>query len=277
MTLGIDIASVDGNKPIDWVKAKRAGVEFAIFRATYKIWADPTWSSECERARAEGITVGAYLFPVMDLTAPSCQDQCAVFRTAISGEARPGDLPPTLDVEFPGGITRTQRTRSDLLRWIAEAIETLRSPMIYTSARVWDGTDTDSLAAPGTGWPDCPLWLSRYPFKVRIPPQDGRHLALPPVPAAWGSGNIWIHQYQGDCVGFPGFSATVDLNKFIPCSFGDRGCKVQWVQRRLGITDDGAYGPATQAQVRAFQTVHNLPASGNVDVATFAYLGHVKL
>ncbi len=170
MYLGIDIASVDGNKLVDWTKAKLAGCQYAIFRATYIQWKDPVWKIEADRARAAGITVGAYLFPVMSIAAPSADEQVATFVTAV-GPLSNRDLPPTLDVEFPGGIAKTGRTRIELLSWIRTAVAALKqvykiSPMIYTSGRVWDGEDSDSLDVDALGIPtpellDCPLWLAR--------------------------------------------------------------------------------------------------------------------
>ena len=64
--LGVDIASVDGNKPVDWHAAHAAGVSFAFFRGSYRAWGDPTFSREAQKARDAGLTVGAYLFPGFD-------------------------------------------------------------------------------------------------------------------------------------------------------------------------------------------------------------------
>jgi cell wall-associated NlpC family hydrolase len=40
------------------------------------------------------------------------------------------------------------------------------------------------------------------------------------------------------------------------------------VQRKLGVDADGVMGPATRGAVRAFQTSHQLPATGRLDGAT---------
>lgn len=45
------------------------------------------------------------------------------------------------------------------------------------------------------------------------------------------------------------------------------------VQRKLGITADGIYGPATHAAVLAFQRANNLAADGIVGPKTLAVLG----
>ncbi|HEY6018962.1 MAG TPA: GH25 family lysozyme [Candidatus Paceibacterota bacterium] len=279
MYLGVDIASVDGNKPVDWAKAKAAGVQYAIFRGTYITWADPTWKTEASRARDAGLLVGAYLFPVMDKSHPSAHDQVAAFCAAV--KLTKFDFPPILDVEFPGGIGKTGHTRTELLQWIRDAVAQFTNllsvwPILYTSARVWDGTDEDSLQAQPT--PDllkCPLWLARYPFKTRIDAiTDSRvdALALPPVPKSWGDGNVWMHQYQGDAVHLPGFSATEDLNRFFDLHQGSSGPRVSWLQVKLGIGTDGSFGPDTERAVKSFQALHNLTQDGVVGPRTFAAL-----
>jgi len=288
MYLGIDIASVDENKPVNWFEAKKAGVKFAIFRGTYSTWADPTWQIEAVRARMAGLIVGAYLFPVMGKTSPSAKEQIAAFVKSV-GSLLPTDLVPTLDVEFPGGIAKTGKSREELLAWVREAVVALRDaykayPMIYTSARVWDGEDTDSLDADGLGIPtpellNCPLWLARYPYARKINAQDipsiVDNLPTPPVPKAWGDAtNVWIHQYQGDAIHLEGFSSTVDLNRFFDLRLNCRsGERVKWLQRKLGVTNvDGVFGPKTDATLRVWQASVGLVSDGIVGPSTFAML-----
>jgi len=294
--LGIDIASVDKNKLVDWTAAKAAGVRFAIFRGTYITWADPTWKKEADRAREAGITVGAYMFPVMDKTAPSAKDQVAAFAKATGATYKLGDLPPTLDVEYSQGIAKTGRTRAELLAWVREAVEELKKlfgikPMLYTSKRVWDGEDKDSLNVDALGTPtpdllECPLWLARYPYayhKDAVGDEADEksvveNLPKPPVPAAWvDNTNVWIHQYQGDAIHLPGFSNTVDLNRFFDLRKGSKGERVKWMQKKLHIVADGDFGPATLNAVESFQRVNKLIPDGIVGPKTFAYLCWVKL
>lgn len=53
---------------------------------------------------------------------------------------------------------------------------------------------------------------------------------------------------------------------------GDRGAEVKELQRRLGITADGVFGPKTEAAVKAFQRRHGLVADGKVGPKTAAKL-----
>lgn len=62
-----------------------------------------------------------------------------------------------------------------------------------------------------------------------------------------------------------------------PIAQGAKGKAVRTVQEWLGLHGiqtaiDGAYGPATAAAVRSFQTQNGLRASGTVDKSTFAKL-----
>jgi peptidoglycan hydrolase-like protein with peptidoglycan-binding domain len=98
----------------------------------------------------------------------------------------------------------------------------------------------------------------------------------PPVPPPWGdAGNWWIHQYQGDATNFPGFSGNVDMNRFNVAFKGARGARVRWIQRRLGVTENGAFDAATEGAVRAFQDDNDLVSDGVVGPRTFAYLARV--
>ena len=55
---------------------------------------------------------------------------------------------------------------------------------------------------------------------------------------------------------------------------GDRGAKVERVQRALGISPaDGVFGPATKRAVKRFQRRHGLVPDGVVGPATKAALG----
>jgi len=94
----------------------------------------------------------------------------------------------------------------------------------------------------------------------------------PKVPPPWGdAANWWIHQYQGDSRGMPGFF-QVDMNRFHGMVKGATGERVNWVQRRLGIDQSGSFDDAMLDKVKGHQSSSGLDATGIIDPKTFATL-----
>lgn len=291
ISIGVDFASVDGNKqlgPDGWKAQRENGLDFAIVRGSYEKWADSTAARDAPDIRAAGIVFGAYMFPMPGKGHPTAAEQVRTFTQANT--LRSGDFPPVLDVEFPQGIAATGLGRAELLAWIREAVKALRqfygiAPMIYTSKRVWDGTDTDSLALGSVAaveLADCALWLARYAMDYRKPAlgddiyERDRLAALPwpPTPAAWGEGNHWIHQDQGDAVGFKGFSSTVDVDRFRAMAVGETGPRVRWGQKHLRMVEGapGVFDAVMTDAVLKFQNAFDLDMTGSVNASTFGHL-----
>jgi len=281
MILGLDTASVAGNKNIDWTAAKAAGASFVLLRSNYGDAADTAFAREWDRVRAATLVRGAYLFqryPRGAKKAPEPEAQAAAMIRAI-GPVQPGDLPPTVDLEFPGGgRAETGMTAGACIDWILRARGVLKNeygiePIVYTSARVWrddlGNSRSDALY-------ECPLWLARYTFKKGQAVRSGAafdNISPPPIPPPWGDAdNWWIHQYQGDASGFPGFpQGNVDLNRFNALYEGS-GARVRWVQRRLGVPVTDKVDAATKAALLEFQAKRGLVADAIVGPRTFAYL-----
>lgn len=284
LSLGIDTASVAGNKNVSWIDARtRVPVDFAIIRSNWGVWEDRVFKRDWPKIRDAGIVRGAYLFlrfphPKHGMKSPDPVSQANAVIKAV-GPLDESDLPPTLDVEFPGGRKLTGLSAQRCLDDVRAAWRVLKShygvaPIIYTSARVWKEY-LDNLPAPDLA--ESPLWLARYPFKKGPAVYDARRvggLNSPPVPPPWGDAtNWWIHQYQGDAINLPGFpTGNVDMNRFNVTGQGASGDRVKWVQRRLGIAQGGTLDAATESGLRAFQGRKGLPADGKVDIRTFARL-----
>lgn len=283
MILGIDTASVAGNKSIDWTVAKASGLSFAILRAAWGDVADTLFAKEWPRLAEAGLVRGGYLFlryPRGGKKAPEPEKQAAAMIAAL-GPIQPSDLPPTLDLEFPGnGRADTGMTVGACLNWALRARSVLKKeygvdPILYTSRRVWrdDLGDTRN-----DNFVECPLWLARYPFAKGKVVRAGAAfdgMAAPPVPPPWGDeDNWWIHQYQGDATGCPGFNGgNVDMNRFNPLYAGATGARVTWVQERLGMAKpSGEFDDVTVTAVKAFQAARGLVADAIVGPRTFAYL-----
>jgi lysozyme len=285
MILGIDTASVAGNKNTDWVRAKAGGINFAIIRGAWGTVADKDFAKSWPLIKAAGIVRGAYLFLRMDQD--SVKQVQAFFN--VVGKLEPGDLPPSLDVEFPDNKKDT-KGRHGCVSWDltpAEAMARLMAaytemarlfeclPIVYTSGRVWK---EDLANMPAPDMIRSPLWLARYPYKsgaAVLNPSPS--MLAPPVPPPWGDAdNWWVHQFQGDATGCPGFpSGNVDLNRFNPLCPGDKGARVEWMQAKLNIPLTGKFDKATADNVRAFQTSKGLVADGLVGPKTFAFLARV--
>jgi lysozyme len=286
--LGLDTFALDGNKVRDWVKAKEEGaISFAVFESNWGTFPARVFLREWPKIHEAGLVRGAYMFlrfpnPKNDRRygpCPSPVDQAKTFIKTV-GKLDQSDLPPSLDVEFPGdGRKITGLTARQCLDRVRAAWSVLKdfygaAPIIYTSARVWH-EDLNNLAAPDLV--ESPLWLAHYPYKVRLVartgPEVGR-LAPPLVPPPLGDPtNWWIHQYQGDALRLPGFATgNVDLNRFHACGRGAVGNQVKWVQRRLGIAQTGNFDATTEAGLRAFQHSKGIEATLMVDPRTFAFL-----
>lgn len=54
--------------------------------------------------------------------------------------------------------------------------------------------------------------------------------------------------------------------------YNDRGANVRWVQQKLGLEDDGIFGPKTETAVRKFQTVAGIKVDGIVGKETWSRL-----
>jgi GH25 family lysozyme M1 (1,4-beta-N-acetylmuramidase) len=219
------------------------------------------------------------------------------------------DFPPSVDVEFPGskrphgekdskgndddprpGRFFTGMSAKECLEWVRKAWDVLHdhygvAPIIYTSWRVWH-EDLEEIAA-FSGLIESPLWLAAYVWKKGQPAKRdpkwnvswhappyfvGEH-GDPNVPTPWGDKtNWWIHQHQGDASGFPGFN-QVDMNRFRSMVKGARGDRVKWVQRRLGIDENGNYDDAMFDAVVDHQKSFGIdPANGVIGPRTFATL-----
>jgi GH25 family lysozyme M1 (1,4-beta-N-acetylmuramidase) len=284
LILGLDTASVGGNKNPDWVKARTdGGLSFAIIRSNWGTARDSVFARDWPKIKDAGLLRGAYLF----LRFPhskykTCPDPAAQAHKLIEtlGALEHTDLPPSLDVEFPGGRAETRMSPGQLLEGVRTAWKVLKdhygvAPILYTSGRVWQ-EDLSNLPAPDLV--ESPLWLARYPVKkgtaVRNPELFANGRNNPPVPPPWGdASNWWIHQYQGDALRLPGFpTGDLDMNRFNAMGPGASGDRVRWAQRRLGIAATGSFDAVMATALAAFQARHGLTADARIDPRTFALL-----
>lgn len=282
MIIAVDFASVDRNirpsysQMATFCQQYGSSLRMAIFRGAYGTMPDATVQDEWRRAQDAGLITGAYLFLRMKPEQPAIDQVHAFANTVRTLTAR--DLPPVVDVEDAGYPAEKE------LAVVHEAWTAMRDiygvpPMIYTSARVW-AEDLHNL--PAGEMVDSPLWLAKpWPWQVRspamvnpVPFQNGDY--DPKVPPPWGSGNWWLHQYQGDAKPTPGFSSTVDLSRMRTMSYGEVGPRVGWIQRRLGMPITNIYDSTMGSRLKDFQTSKGLVADGVIGPLTFTQIAWTK-
>jgi lysozyme len=278
--VGIDTSSVAGVRKPDWRAARAGGAAFAILRATYGSWVDPFFLAQWDNLKAAGLVRGAYLFLRHDAKAGSVGNQVQAFVKNVSLE--PGDLPPVLDVEFSGGLKSLGLDVVEALDRILGAMDQLHDaygcePIVYTSARVVREDLNDDAEFTSRLHAGAPMWLARYPFKPGPPVLDPKRLADYdlPVPAGCKPDEWWLHQYQGDAVGFPGIATgKVDVNRF-NAFLGEGGPRAAWVRGKLGVSNAWSVAKFDKLEVgyiRSYQEQHGLVADGIVGPRTFAFL-----
>lgn len=237
------------------------------------VYIDPVWARDKDAIKAAGLLRTAYLFLCYEkpgVATPSPEVQAQAYIDYVKLEPFK-DYVPMFDVEESSATTGPQ----EMYAWTLRAAKVLRDhygawPGMYTSSRVW--SENLNHHSPGPLL-NCPLWLAKpWPWAIRTPVHlDGAPMYSPTLIPEWGT-QWFIYQYQGDATGWPGFTRTVDANRFRTFGEGAKGNHVAWTQQRLAITSDGVYGPATKAAVQALQTKHGLAADGIVGPATFAPL-----
>jgi hypothetical protein len=277
-TIGIDIASIDGNGTPNWSTAISQGhLRFVGLRAVEGVTPDPWYPTYRTQLDAIGVPNFPYLIMTANLDTPEAQAEAAL--DAV-GTLNNHYFPLALDVEG----SRRGLSAAQWLEWVERAARVIQSalgvpPLLYTSQEYWiDPDGMNNLPAPELA--DCLPWVKYWPFKVDAPavydPATVDHLAAPPSPPPFG--NAWgLQQYQGDGINYPGFKSTTDMDRVHVQQQGDSNDSVKWVQRRLpGLVVDGIYGPKTTAAVKTFQTQKKIASDGIVGLDTTQLLAWVK-
>ncbi|HEX3762717.1 MAG TPA: GH25 family lysozyme [Kofleriaceae bacterium] len=187
---GVDVSHFDGT--VDWGAARRAGITFAIIKATEGTsFVDNHFATNWTNTGANGIVHGAYHFfrPESD---PVAQ---ADFFVKIAGSPKSGDLPPVIDLEVTDGLTAAQVASG--ARTFLQRLQqkTGRVPMIYTSVRVFN-----TLLGGPAGFGPYSLWVANW--NVRCP-----NIPNPP----WTRWTFWQSSATGTVAGF---SDPVDVDNF---------------------------------------------------------------
>ena len=276
-TIGIDIASVDGNSTPDWTKARTNGhLQFVGLRAVEGLTPDVWYPIYRRQLDAIGVPNYPYLIMTPNLSTPEAQAQKVL---NVVGTLDRRYFPIALDIEG----ARRGLSAAQWLDWVIRAKRVIEGALgapslLYSSHTYWiDPDGMDNL--PAAELVDCTPWWKYYPWPTRSPavydPAIVDKLAPPPAPPPWGQSWI-IQQFAGDALNYPGFSSTVDTNRLHVQLLGDVGDSVKWVQARLPeLVVDGVFGPKTAAAVKTFQAAKKITVDGIVGLGTTQALAWV--
>ena len=197
---GIDVSK--WQQTIDWSKVAGSGMRFAIARATKgQHYIDPTFQTNVDGARAEGIVVGAYhrATPSGGANANTTDARAEADHYLDVASPGVGDLIPALDIEETGGLAPP-----DLVVWVKAWVTRVTNrlgvkPMLYASPNFWTVNMGNSTWFADHGYR---LWLAHW------------NVSSPTVPANGWQGRGWTFWQWTHKPGMPGVTTDLDRDRF---------------------------------------------------------------
>lgn len=183
------------SSPVDWVAVAASGSSFTFIKATEGTDVSNAWfAGDWADSGAAGLFHGAYHFARPSTSPDSGAAQAERFAAAIGDQSVPGTLPPVLDLETSGGLTRTQ-----LVAWTHAFLDRLqaltgRQPVIYTYPAFWQASMGGTAEFAGY-----PLWIAHYTGSAS------------PTHTGWGDWAFWQYSATATVAGIRG---PVDMNRF---------------------------------------------------------------
>ncbi|CAN5422136.1 hypothetical protein BH11MYX1_BH11MYX1_00270 [soil metagenome] len=265
---GMDVSYYETS--IDWTRARAAGIEFSFIRVSDGTTTiDTKFAQYWAGAKSAGVMRGAYQFyrPNQDALAQ------ADLLLSMMGPLQPGDLPPVLDVEVSGGMTKAQ-VAAGVHTWIDRVTAaTGVVPIVYTGLYSWPDLTGSTDVTPS------PLWVAQY-----------TSAACPNIPSPWTEWMFWQHSSTGSVDGVT--ASGVDLNVFNGTrdeldahAFGGGGSTTPscgTIEATGGTIDDsdgcfGAGGPAQYMRQVATAGVNGLQWTHTTTAASEANYGQWNL
>jgi GH25 family lysozyme M1 (1,4-beta-N-acetylmuramidase) len=195
---GIDVSNWNGT--IKWGKVAGAGYRFAFGKATEGTsYNDKTYTTNRNGSESAGLVFGAYHFArpagssSADATASAIAQANHFLAVAVP---QPGELPPVLDLEVTGKLTKSR-----LLAWTLAWLDQIYArtgvyPFLYTSPNFWKLNLGNSTAAAAGG---TALWIAHW-----------TSASQPLVPAQNWNGNGWTFWQWTNCLSVPGIDHCTD-------------------------------------------------------------------
>lgn len=185
---GIDISHYQ--QAVDWQLVASQNIEFAFVKATEgSDHQDTLFAVFWQQIKDAEMVRGAYHY-FSPFSSPL--DQARHFESIVHLEV--GDLPPVLDVEIHGELTKAD-LQKNTLAWLQE-IESHYGikPILYTNQKYY------MMYFAGSEFKEYPLWIARY-NSPNNPPN---------IPI----GKEWTFWQYGDCGKLEGIKGCVDFNVF---------------------------------------------------------------
>ncbi len=248
MTRGIDIFNGEHDRGIDFARAKVAGIQFAIVKATEGVnYEDPSFTTNVDGARAAGMDVGAYHL----MRATPIDMQAADFIAAISGHGPYKML--AIDVEDVGGPELSslgKEATTDKILTIYRAIRAAGytcAVYVYASAS-WLRSLIDVAACRAAGMK---IWMAAYSNDT---PDNTDHSADCDMWQWCSDGHVEGISGNVDCdvlygagqAAQPTASVAVSHVSVPSGNANVRTAQQFYNARGAALSVDGIYGPATR-------------------------------
>ena len=195
---GADVSSYQhpGGAAVNW-DAYARGHAFVFIKATEGAnYVNPYFGADWTGSALAGLQHAAYHYARPSLPLSTAATQARYFVQAVRTAQMPGQLPPVLDLEETGGLSRAQ-----LLRWTTRWLTTVRhlvgaAPMIYSYPNFWQTAMGNTTALRGY-----PLWVASY------------QRSAPTLFGGWSRHTFWQYDDAGSAAGINS-NGTLDVDIF---------------------------------------------------------------
>ena len=194
---GMDVSH--HNDPVDWAKAKAAGIRFVFAKATESgDFVDPSYAHNKQQVEALGLSFGAYHFAQPDGAAGDAPAEADHFvdTAALTGK----DLVPVLDLEVSGGLGQ-RKLIAWAKSWLAEVHARLGvKATIYTTPSFWAQHMGNTTWFATNGYR---LWVAHW-----------TEAGKPTVAASNWGGRGWTFWQYDNCGAVDGSTGCVDRDRY---------------------------------------------------------------
>lgn len=275
---GIDVCSYQGD--IDWAKVAKAGVKFAILKATRKENAiDKKFAANFSGCVANGISIGAYRY-VYAKTVLAAKAEASAMVDVLLGKHINCKVWLDLEDETIAGLGK-----AGFKAVIAAERQVLEKAGFEVGIYCSDNWYNNVLPVDEPGVRDMPFWLARYGTnngskQVKYKPSvksssqlfAWQYTSVGKVPGI-NNHEVDLDVAYGEISG-SSIGTAISIKAYDTIRKGDTGGTVKALQKYLNklgnkLDVDGVFGTATRNAVCAFQGGHGLVVDGIVGPKTW--------